>query len=142
VIAGSGPLEGQLQAQITSTGAPVRLLGRRDDVGDLLEAADVVVLSSAWEARALVAQEALRVGRPLVATAVGGIPDLVGDAALLIPPGDAGALAAALASLLDDTAARNRLAEAGRRRVAELPDEADTLAAIVDVYADVLRRGA
>ena len=77
-------------------GAPVRLLGRRTDVADLLAAADLVVLPSRWEARSLAAQEALLAGRPLVATAVGGLPDLLGDGAVLIAADDVDALDAAV----------------------------------------------
>ncbi|MDP9396228.1 MAG: glycosyltransferase family 4 protein, partial [Actinomycetota bacterium] len=87
VVAGDGPLRASLERRIHVEGLPVRLLGHREDVADLLAAADVVVLTSDWEARALVAQEALRAGVPLVATAVGGVPELVGDAAELVRPG-------------------------------------------------------
>ena len=55
-------------------GVSAQLLGRREDVADLLRAADVLALSSVWEARALVVQEAMQVGLPVVATAVGGHP--------------------------------------------------------------------
>ena len=88
------------------------LLGHRTDVADLLAGADLAVVTSDWEARQLFAQEALRAGVPLVATAVGGLPELVGDAAALVPPGDVDALDAAVRALLDDPAAR---AELGRR---------------------------
>ncbi|NUK28282.1 glycosyltransferase family 4 protein, partial [Streptomyces lunaelactis] len=83
VIAGEGRQRGALQRRIEAEGLPVRLVGRRDDIGELLAAADVAVLPSRWEARSLLAQEALRLGVPLVATAVGGVPELVGDAAEL-----------------------------------------------------------
>src|SRR6185437_13322765 len=66
VVAGGGPDEDALRTLIADRRAPVRLLGRRTDVPDLLAAADVVVLTSRWEARSLVAQEALLLGRPLV----------------------------------------------------------------------------
>ncbi|NUK19395.1 glycosyltransferase family 4 protein, partial [Streptomyces lunaelactis] len=92
VIAGEGRQRGALQRRIEAEGLPVRLVGRRDDIGELLAAADVAVLPSRWEARSLLAQEALRLGVPLVATAVGGVPELVGDAAELVRYGDAGAL--------------------------------------------------
>ena len=59
----------------------VRLLGHSDDIGSLLAAADLALLTSTWEARALVAQEALLAGVPLVSTRVGGIEELVGSAA-------------------------------------------------------------
>ena len=106
VVAGDGPLQAELTARIAALGAPVRLLGRRTDVPDLLAAADLAVLPSRWEARSLAAQEALRAGVPLVTTAVGGLPELVGDAAVLVPAGDVGALRAAVADLLADDAAR------------------------------------
>ncbi|NUK95613.1 glycosyltransferase family 4 protein, partial [Streptomyces lunaelactis] len=75
VIAGEGRQRGALQRRIEAEGLPVRLVGRRDDIGELLAAADVAVLPSRWEARSLLAQEALRLGVPLVATAVGGVPE-------------------------------------------------------------------
>ncbi len=134
-IAGSGPSEEALAARIAAEGLPVRLLGRRLDVPDLLAAASVVVLPSVWEARALVAQEALRAGVPLVATRVGGIPELVGDAALLVPYGDAAALAAAVDRVLDDAAVGAELAARGRRQAATWPDDSGTADAVAAVYA-------
>jgi len=140
LIAGDGPLRGELQRRIEREGLAVRLLGHRDDVGDLLAAADVAVLPSAWEGRPLVAEEVLRAGVPLVATAVGGIPDLVGDAAVLVPPADPGALASAVLRLLDDPALRRRLASDGQLRAAGLPTEADTAAAVRRIYAELTDR--
>jgi glycosyltransferase involved in cell wall biosynthesis len=134
VVAGEGPLRDFLQARVDGVQLPVRLLGHRSDVADLLAAADVVVLPSRWEARALVAQEALRAGRPLVATAVGGVPDLVGDAACLVPYGDARALAQAVSRVLDDPALAARLAERGRARAAVWPDEAEVAEQVLAVY--------
>ena len=64
---------------------------------DLLAAADLAVVTSDWEARQLFAQEALHAGVPLVATAVGGLPELVGDAAVLVPAGDVDAVDTAVA---------------------------------------------
>ncbi|CAM5581749.1 glycosyl transferase [Streptomyces abikoensis] len=87
IIAGEGPGRPLLQRRIEDEGLPVRLIGRRDDVPELLAAADVAILPSRWEARSLLAQEALHAGVPLVATAVGGVPDLVGPAAELVPYG-------------------------------------------------------
>ena len=135
-VAGDGPLEAALRARAPG----VRWLGRRTDVADLLAAADVVVLPSRWEARSLTAQEALRAGRPLVATAVGGLPELVGDGALLVPPGDAAALAAAVRRLLDDPAAAAELAARGAARAATWPTEDDTARQVAAVYDDLLRR--
>lgn len=143
LIAGDGPLEAELQADITRLGAPVRLLGRRTDVADLLAAADLVVLASRWEARSLVAQEALRAGTPLVATAVGGMPGLVGGgAAVLVPPDSVGALDAAVGRLLDDPVEAAALAQAGKVRAGQWPTEADSAAQVVAVYAELLGRPA
>jgi glycosyltransferase involved in cell wall biosynthesis len=142
VIAGDGPLESELAAQINQTGAPVRLLGRRVDGADLLAAADVVVLASRWEARSLAAQEALHAGRPLVATAVGGMPQLVGDGAVLVPAEDASALEGAVRTLLLDPTASVALAARGLARAAGWPTEADTLAQVTAVYAELLGRSA
>jgi glycosyltransferase involved in cell wall biosynthesis len=138
VIAGDGPLHDELAARISAEGLPVSLLGRRSDVADLLGAADVCVLPSVWEARSLTAQEALRAGTPLVATAVGGIPELVGDAAELVPAGDAAALAAAVTAVLSDPGLTGRLCAAGPRQAATWPDEAATARQLVELYAELL----
>ena len=137
-IAGDGPLEAELGARIAAGRLPVVLLGRRDDVADLLAAADLCVLPSRWEARSLTAQEALRSGTPLVATRTGGLPELLGDAAELVPVGDAEALARAVADVLTDPARAATLAESGRRRAAEWPDEAATARRLVAVYRELL----
>ncbi|MFI7221517.1 glycosyltransferase family 4 protein [Micromonospora maritima] len=137
VIAGSGPAYLPLAARISAARAPVTLLGHRTDVADLLAGADLAVVTSDWEARQLFAQEALRAGVPLVATAVGGLPELVGDAAVLVPPGDVDAVDAAVRELLDDAARRTELSRRGAVRAATWPTEADTVAALADLYAQL-----
>jgi glycosyltransferase involved in cell wall biosynthesis len=138
VIAGDGPLHDELAGRIRAEDLPVRLLGRRTDVADLLGAADVCVLPSVWEARSLTAQEALRAGVPLVATRVGGIPDLVGTAADLVPAGDPAALADAVVAVLTDPERTARLSAAGPRQAAGWPDEAATARQLVAVYRELL----
>jgi glycosyltransferase involved in cell wall biosynthesis len=143
VIAGEGPLRGALARRIEGERLPVRLLGERDDVADLLAAADVVAMTSSWEARPLVAQEALAAGVPLVATAVGGVSDLVGDAALLVAPevgAGAAQVAAAVSRVLDSPALAAELVERGRRRAASWPGEDDTVAAVLSAYTAALAR--
>ena len=134
LIAGDGPDAAGLAARIEELELPVTLLGRREDVADLLAAADVFVLCSRWEARALVVQEALRAGTPVVATAVGGIPGLVGDAAVLVPWNDPRALAAALRDVLTDDALRAELRRAGPARAAAWPEPVEALEKIRAEY--------
>lgn len=138
VIAGEGRQRGALQRRIEAERLPVRLMGRRDDIGELLAAADVAVLPSRWEARSLLAQEALRLGVPLVATAVGGVPELVGEAAELVPYGDAAALGEAVARLLGDPGRREELAAAGRAQAATWPTEDETIALVLSVYDELV----
>lgn len=140
VIAGEGPERAALQRRIETEALGVRLIGRRDDVAELLAAADVAVLPSRWEARSLLAQEALRLGVPLVATAVGGVPELVGDAAELVPYGDAAAMARAVRGLLDDTDRRMDLAAAGRVQARTWPTEDETVAHVLSVYDELTGR--
>jgi glycosyltransferase involved in cell wall biosynthesis len=141
VIAGTGPSYLKLASQISAVRAPVTLLGHRTDVADLLAGADLAVVTSDWEARQLFAQEALRAGVPLVATAVGGLPDLVGEAAVLVPPGDPGAVDTAVRDLLADEARRADLARRGRERAATWPTEADTVAELAALYTQLTTAG-
>jgi len=139
VVAGDGSCADVLRQRAVRAGLPVRFLGVRDDVPDLLSAADLVLLPSRWEARSLIAQEALYAGVPLVATAVGGTPELVGDAAVLVPYGDPGALAAAVTGLLADPGRRAALSVAGRAQAATWPTEDDAVAQVLSVYDELTR---
>lgn len=137
VIAGEGPLRAELQRRIEDEALPVRLIGRRDDVTDLLAAADVALLPSRWEARSVLAQEALHARVPLVATETGGVPELVGNAAELVPYGDSGALADAVVRLLGDPTRRDLLRERGVRQAATWPTEDETVAQVLSVYDEL-----
>ncbi|MEU0437427.1 glycosyltransferase family 4 protein [Streptomyces sp. NPDC006290] len=134
VIAGEGPLRAVLQRRIEDEELPVRLIGRRDDITELLAAADLALLPSRWESRSVLAQEALRARVPLVATAVGGIPELVGDAAELVPYGNAKALGDAVVRLLADPARQEALREKGAWQAATWPTEDETVAQVLSVY--------
>lgn len=137
-VAGDGPLAPELEERIETEGLPVRLLGRREDVPDLLAAADVVVSTSAWEGQPLGVQEALAVGAAVVATDVGGTAEVTGDAAVLVPYGGAEALAGAIRALLADPQRRAALQAAARERAASLPTLPDVLAQLEAVYSRVL----
>jgi glycosyltransferase involved in cell wall biosynthesis len=140
VIAGQGPLAAELQARAGSLGLTVLFAGHRLDVPALLAAADVFVLPSVWEGQALILQEALRAGVPVVATRVGGNPELTGeDAAILVPPGDAQRLAEAVRAVLGDPALAARLREAATARARGLPDEDAAIAAALAEYRHVAR---
>lgn len=134
-LAGRGPLDQVLRAEADAGGIRMRFLGQREDVPALLAAADVVVVPSLWEGQPLIVQEALRAGRPLVASRTGGIPDLTGrDGAVLVPPGDAAALANAVLSVLDDPALAAGLGAAARARAAALPTQDDAVEAALGLY--------
>jgi glycosyltransferase involved in cell wall biosynthesis len=137
-IAGDGPLHDELTDRIRAEQLPVTLLGRRDDVADLLGAADVCVLPSRWEGSPFTAQEALRAGTPLVSTRAGGLPELLGEGAVLVPVGDADALAAALRDVLTDPDRARGLVEAGSAQAARWPDEATAARRLVAVYRELL----
>ena len=137
LIVGGGRLHDDLTRQIHATHAPVRLLGERSDVPDLLAAADIFALSSAWEARSFAVQEAMLAGCAVVVPNVGGLPDLVCDAGLVVSP-DAAALAAGIKRLVDDPDERTALAAAGLKRAATWPDEATVIDETIADYLALL----
>ncbi|MFC7584116.1 glycosyltransferase family 4 protein [Nonomuraea antimicrobica] len=121
VVAGEGPLRGGLQRRIDDEGLPVRLLGNRDDVPDLLNAAVALLMPSRWEGQPLTLREALMTGTPAVASDVGGIPEILGEAGILVPYGDAARFLEAVRELLSVPGVAEGLAEAARRRGGRCP---------------------
>jgi L-malate glycosyltransferase len=99
----------------------IHFLGRRDDVPDLLAMSDLVVLPARGEGLPNVLLEAMAAGRPVVATNVGGIPELVVDGitGLLVPPSDPHALSRKMITLLSDPVRARTMGHAGRERVAK-----------------------
>lgn len=142
-VFGEGPEEQRVRALVAELGLGevVHLHAPTDDAAGALVAADVVAVSSIWEGSPLVVAEALELGRPVVATAVGAIPDLVldGKTGRLVEPSDPGALAAGIRSLLDDREAAAEMGEAGRQRVLERLDRDRLVAEVAAVYERVLR---
>jgi glycosyltransferase involved in cell wall biosynthesis len=135
LVVGQGPQESYLRGI-----EGVELLGDRDDVPDLLGRSDVFVLSTLSEGMPISILEAMAAGLPVVASEVGGIPEIVvdGETGLLVPPGDADALAGALRRLLDDPELRRRLGAAGRARVEEHFDVARSRRAHLALYERLL----
>lgn len=127
-------------AAAVDAGDGLRFLGARDDVPDLVAAVDLAALSSDFEGSPLSVMEYMEAGKAVVATRVGGVPDLVveGETGLLVPPQDPPALAAALAGLLLDPGRAARMGEAGRRRRrGEFSIEA-TARRVGDLYEELL----
>ena len=136
VLAGDGPMAGQLASLTRQADLPVRFLRQRTDIPALLGVADVVAVPSRWEGQPLIVQEALRAGRPIVASKVGGIPDLTGDdGALLVRAGVPAALEYAIAEVLSDPALAQSLSAAALARASMLPSEADAVDAAIAGYA-------
>lgn len=127
LLVGEGPARAELQelAEFLGLGDSVTMPGYFPHVEELYPLIDVLCVPSVMEGLGLVVLEAMHFGTPVVATAVGGIPELITDQreGLLVPPRDSEALAAAVARLLDDRDLARRLAEAGRQRVREFTVE-------------------
>lgn len=122
LVAGDGPLKAQLNQQIAAADLPVKLLGRREDIGALLSQADVVVQTSYWEGQPLTLREAMQAGRAIVATDVGGSAYTLAGCGQLVEP-QAGPLADAVVAVISDPKRRETLEAASRAAVAKIPGE-------------------
>ncbi|MBI5881505.1 MAG: glycosyltransferase [Elusimicrobia bacterium] len=142
VVLGEGPARPRLEARIRRLGIErkVMLLGERDDMTSWLSALDIFVLPSLWEGLPNALLEAMAVGLPVVASAVDGVVEAVdsGKNGLLVPPGRPGALAAAVAKLAADPAARSRMGEAAKETVTRRFNLIDMMASYERAYAEVL----
>ena len=120
IIVGGGRLEERLQEQARSLGVSdrVKFLGERTDTPALLKSADLFVFPSLWEGQGLILFEAIFAGAPIVASRTGGIPEVVEDGVtgILVPPGDASALAQAILNAFSDSERTARLARSARER--------------------------
>lgn len=122
LVAGDGPLKAQLNQQIDDAALPVKLLGRREDIGALLSQADVVVQTSYWEGQPLTLREAMQASRAIVATDVGGSAYTLAGCGQLVEP-QAGPLADAVVAVISDPKRRETLEAASRAAVAKIPGE-------------------
>jgi glycosyltransferase involved in cell wall biosynthesis len=138
LIIGDGPLESALRDQAAALGITPQCIftGARTDVADLLSAVEVAVLPSRSEGLPFFLLEAMTLGKPVVATRVSGIPEVVeeGRTGFLTPPEDARAMADSLALLLEHPEEAVRMGERGRQRVCEHFSLARMTAALEDLY--------
>jgi glycosyltransferase involved in cell wall biosynthesis len=118
----------------------VRFTGRltREELAQHYSAAQIAVVPSLYEGFGIPAAEAMACGTPVISTTGGALPEVVGDAGVLVPPGNAEALAAAIKQLLNDKQSQQRMSEAGRRRVKEKFNWEQTTRETLAVYKEVL----
>ena len=145
-IVGDGSLRGELEAQARALPAPARdrivFTGARDDISAITADLDVAVLPSLREAQGISILEAMARRKPVVASAVGGIPEVLthGLDGFLVPPADPSALADALAGLARSPSLRERVGEAGYATVRERFSIEAQVRRIEDLYAEELQR--
>ncbi len=139
---GRGPLDTTLHARHLdlALGDQFQFLGQRDDVLELLAGADAFVLASLHEGLPVALMEATSVGLPIVASSVGGVPQILQDEvdALLVPPGDPGSLVDAMKRLAADPELRSRLGRQAKLR-SSIFDIAEASQAVGDIYLQVAR---
>jgi glycosyltransferase involved in cell wall biosynthesis len=144
VVAGGGQGEGGLRARIAEEGLEgcVHLLGPRSDVHELMEISDILVMPSRWEGLPVAMLEACAHGLPVVASRVGGIPEVIesGITGLLVEPDDPAALAGGILTLLKDPTMRQALGAAARDRVVERFDARRVASRMGELYFDLLSR--
>lgn len=133
LLAGDGSLRGRI------AGERVHCLGVRADVPDLLAACDLFALASHWEGHPVALMEAMAAGLPVVAPRVGGVPEIVGEAGVLVAPGDIRELSGAIAALAGDAPRRAALAHAARER-AQGFDVSRMVASYEELFEKVARR--
>jgi glycosyltransferase involved in cell wall biosynthesis len=138
LLVGEGPLRPLLEKQVQSLdlATHIQLLGQRDDVADLLQVFDIYAMSSRWEGVGRALTEAMHCARPIVATAVNGVTELIvdGETGLCVPPHDPTALAAAIKRLALDRQLAERMAENAQRKAMDLMDGRQMVLAIEELY--------
>ena len=138
LLVGEGQLRPLLEEQIQALGLSthILLLGQRDDVADLLQVFDIYAMSSRWEGVGRALTEAMHCARPIVATAVNGVTELIvdGETGLCVPPRDPTTLAAAIERLALDPQLAGRLAANAQRKAKHLMDGRQMVLAIEELY--------
>jgi glycosyltransferase involved in cell wall biosynthesis len=146
IIVGDGPLRSELAAQASALGVEkhIAFLGSRSDALELLSTFDVFVLPSEIEGMSNALLEAMAVGRPVVATDVGGNPEVVvdGETGFVVPPADPDRLAAAILKLLQAPDMAREMGAAGRQRVCEEYRVDVMVRRIENLYDSLLKRRA
>ena len=141
LIVGDGPERGPLEAAARSFGLEqaITFAGYREDVADLLREADVFVLPTLWDALPTVVIEAMAASLPIVASSVGGLPDMVRDGVegRLVAPKDVAALASSVTSILADPAQRVSLGKNARQRAESEFSLEGQVARLATIYSTV-----
>ncbi len=144
LFAGDGPMREELREAAASRGLldRIRVLGTRNDVGDLLEASDLLVLPSRTEGMPGCVIEAGMAGLPAVAFGVAGVPEVIADGVTgyVIPPGDHAELAERVVGLLADEARRQAMGRAAADRCREAFDILTVAGRYADVYSEIEAR--
>jgi glycosyltransferase involved in cell wall biosynthesis len=137
VMVGDGPMKEELM-RMTRGILDFHLVGYREDIPDLMAALDLVMIPSLNDGFNLVAVEAMASSKPIVATAVGGLPEVVGDGGILVKPEDTKGLALEIIRLINAPDLRKQIGEKGRKRAEALFDWDVCLQKTLDIYHQVV----
>ncbi len=144
LIVGSGLLEQDMRSQIVTRDLSdtVFMLGRRTDVPELFAAIDIYLIPSRGEGAPVTLFEAMAAGKPVIATRVGGIPDIIedGENGILVPPEDSNAMANAILRLANDDDLRDKLGKNARKKFAESYSSEAILSKIEALYDELLEK--
>jgi glycosyltransferase involved in cell wall biosynthesis len=136
LIVGDGPLRDGLMKK-THGVTNIHFLGHREDIADCLAAVDLLIIPSINDGFNLAAVEAMASSKPIVATAVGGLPEVVGDAGILVSSGDTSRMAQEAVKLINSPSLRKELGTKGRRRSELLFDWGVCLQRTIAIYRQV-----
>jgi glycosyltransferase involved in cell wall biosynthesis len=135
-MVGDGPMKVELMKEAQGI-SPFHFVGHREDIPDLIAAFDIMLIPSLNDGFNLAAVEAMASSISIVATAVGGLPEVVGDGGALVGPGDTGRMAREAIALLNSSRLRKEMGAKGRKRAAALFDWSVCLQRTIDLYHEV-----